>query len=39
LFFDVTTLYFESFEEDDIRQFGYSKDLKFKETQIVIEVR
>jgi len=36
LFFDVTTLYFESFEEDDIRQFGFSKDLKFKETQVVL---
>jgi len=36
LLFDVTTLYFESFEEDDIRQFGFSKDLKFKETQIVL---
>lgn len=36
LFFDVTTLYFESFEEDDLRQFGFSKDLKFKETQVVL---
>jgi len=36
LFFDVTTLYFESFEEDDIRRFGFSKDLKFKQTQVVL---
>ena len=36
LFFDVTTLYFESFEEDELRQFGFSKDLKFKETQVVL---
>ena len=36
LFFDVTTLYFESFEEDDLRQFCFSKDLKFKETQVVL---
>ena len=36
LFFDVTTLYFESFEEDHLRQFGFSKDLKFKETQVVL---
>ncbi len=36
LFFDVTTLYFESFEEDDTRQFGFSKDKKFNETQVVL---
>ena len=36
LFFDVTTLYFESFKSDEIRQFGYSKDCKFKETQVVL---
>lgn len=36
LLFDVTTLYFESFEEDDLRQFGFSKDCKFKETQVVL---
>ena len=24
------------FEEDDIRQFDFSKDLKFKETQVVL---
>ena len=31
-FFDVTTLYFESFQPDDLRVSGYSKDGKFKET-------
>ena len=36
LFFDVTTLYFESFTEDDIRQCGFSKDRRFKETQVVL---
>ena len=36
LFFDVTTLYFESFKDDDFRQSGYSKDGKFKETQVVL---
>lgn len=36
LFFDVTTLYFESFEEDALRRFGFSKDCKFKETQVVL---
>jgi transposase len=36
LFFDVTTLYFESFEADGLRETGYSKDNKFKETQVVL---
>ena len=36
LFFDVTTLYFESFTPDELRAFGFSKDCKFKETQIVL---
>lgn len=35
-FFDVTTLYFESFTPDNLRNFGFSKDKKFKETQIVL---
>jgi transposase len=36
LFFDVTTLYFESIEEDELRSFGYSKDQKFHTTQVVL---
>lgn len=36
MLYDVTTLYFESFEEGEIRQSGFSKDNKFKETQIVL---
>ena len=36
LFFDVTTLYFESFTPDELRNFGFSKDCKFKETQVVL---
>lgn len=36
LFFDVTTLYFESFDPDELRDFGFSKDCKFKETQVVL---
>lgn len=36
MFFDVTTLYFESFEPDELRNFGFSKDCKFKETQVVL---
>lgn len=35
-FFDVTTLYFESVEEDDLRAFGYSKDQKFHQVQVVL---
>ncbi len=36
LFFDCTTLYFESFTEDGLKQPGYSKDAKFKECQVVL---
>lgn len=36
LFFDVTTLYFESIEKDELRDNGFSKDCKFKETQVVL---
>jgi transposase len=36
LFFDCTTLYFESIETDEIRQFGYSKDHRFNTTQVVL---
>ena len=36
LFFDCTTLYFESFTEDELKQSGYSKDAKFKECQVLL---
>lgn len=36
LLFDVTTLYFESFDADELRNFGYSKDQKFQMTQVVL---
>jgi transposase len=36
LFFDCTTLYFESTETDDLRRFGYSKDHRFNTTQLVL---
>lgn len=36
LFFDVTTLHFESQKADDLRDFGYSKDHKIGETQVVL---
>ncbi len=35
-FFDVTTLYFESISQDDIRDFGFSKDQKYHSVQIVL---
>ena len=38
LLFDVTTLYFESIRSDDLREFGYSKDGKFNEVQLVLGV-
>lgn len=37
LFFDVTTLYFESTEQDeDLKAFGFSKDCKFNQVQVVL---
>jgi transposase len=36
LLFDVTTLYFESTETDELRDFGFSKDQKFHMTQVVL---
>lgn len=36
LFFDVTTLYYESFNEDDLRKFGFSKDNKSNQPQLVV---
>jgi transposase len=35
-FFDVTTLYFESVIQDELKDFGYSKDQKFHQVQIVL---
>lgn len=35
-FYDVTTLYFESFKEDHLRAPGFSKDGKTAETQVVL---
>jgi transposase len=37
-FFDVTTMYFESKKCDDLRQFGFSKDCKFNEVQIMLSL-
>ena len=36
IYFDATTLYFESFEEDELRKNGYSKDGKFNQPQVVL---
>ena len=36
LFYDVTSLYFESFREDVLRTPGFSKDGKTAETQIIL---
>jgi len=36
VFYDLTTLYFESEEEDDLRKIGFSKDGKFNQPQIMI---
>jgi transposase len=36
LFFDVTTLYFESWDQDDLRDFGFSKDCKFGQVQVTL---
>lgn len=38
LFYDATTLYFESVEEDELKSKGYSKDMKFNQSQILLAV-
>lgn len=36
-FYDCTTLYFESFtEDDDLLKNGYSKDMKFNQPQLIL---
>ena len=36
LFYDVTTLYFETFQEDELRRPGFSKDNKSQQPQILV---
>jgi hypothetical protein len=36
VFYDVTTLYYESFASDDLRKPGFSKDNKSQQPQIVL---
>ena len=37
-FFDVTTLYFESKSDDELKSFGFSKDCKFNDVQVVLSI-
>ena len=36
VFYDLTTLYFEASDEDDLRKIGYSKDGRAQQPQILI---
>jgi len=36
VFYDMTTLYFEAEDEDDLRKIGFSKDAKFNKPQIML---
>ena len=36
VFYDMTTIYFEATDEDDLRKIGFSKDGKFKDPQIFL---
>ena len=36
VFYDMTTLYFEAEDEDDLRRIGFSKDGKFQKPQIML---
>lgn len=37
-FYDCTTLYFESFSPDELKENGYSKDGKFNQPQILLSL-
>lgn len=36
VFFDVTTLYYEALDEDEVRKCGFSKDCRYNQPQVVI---
>lgn len=36
IFYDMTSLYFEAEDEDDLRKIGFSKDGKFQQPQIML---
>lgn len=38
VFFDVTTFHFESVNQDEVRDFGYSKNAKFNEVQVILSL-
>ena len=38
LFYDCTTLYFESFTEDELKENGFSKDNKFNQPQVLLAI-
>ncbi len=38
VFYDCTTLYFESFQQEGLMQNGYSKDGKFNQAQIILSI-
>lgn len=38
VFYDLTTLYFESFTEDELKDYGYSKDMKFNQVQVLLGI-
>ena len=38
VFYDMTTLYFEASDEDDLRKMGFSKDGKHNQPQILIDL-
>lgn len=38
MFYDCTTLYFESFTEDELKENGYSKDMKFNQPQVLLSL-
>ncbi|HED37039.1 MAG TPA: IS1634 family transposase [Ignavibacteria bacterium] len=38
VFYDCTTLYFESFSEDELKSNGYSKDMKFNQPQVMLGI-
>lgn len=38
IFFDATTVYFESFSNDEFKNIGFSKDLKFNQPQVLLSL-
>ncbi|GFP33202.1 hypothetical protein HKBW3S42_01525, partial [Candidatus Hakubella thermalkaliphila] len=36
IFYDVTTLYFESFDSDELKKCGFSKDSKHNQPQVLL---